>query len=115
MDPVIVTLVDAEGKETLLAYSKFKPDSPEKFPRGIDGIVISHINNNLDPNSAYKIKLSFKNGHVYCESVKEILPVSSVGMPEAIKPVDAVHVYAYDYANHKWVPLPVDQKLMVGQ
>ena len=115
IDPVVASIVDAEGKESLLAYSKFKPDNPEKFPRDIDGIVISHINNNLDPNSGYKIKLSFRNGNVYCEALQDVLPVSAITPVEAPKPTEVVHMYAYDYKNRKWVPLPADQKLMVEQ
>jgi hypothetical protein len=111
--PVVASIVDLEGKESLLAYSKFKPDSPEKFPKDIDGIVISHANNNLDPNTGYKVKLSFSNGNVYYEALQEVLPMSNVVPAEVLKPIESVHMYAYDYANRKWVPLPVDTKLML--
>ena len=111
--PVVASVVDLEGKENLLVYSKFTPDSPEKFPKDIDGIVISHNNNNLDPNLGYKIKLAFSNGDMYCEALQDVLPVSAVTPTEPIKQAEAVHMYAYDYKNRKWVPLPVDQKLVV--
>jgi hypothetical protein len=113
VDPVIATVVDPEGKESLLAYSKFKPDSPEKFSKDIDGIVISHSNNNLEPNTGYKIKLAFKNGHVSQETLQDVLPVSPIGVIDVPKTSQSVHMYAYSYRDCKWVPLPVDQRLMV--
>lgn len=113
VSPVVATIVDSEGKESLLAYSKFKPDNPEKFPRDVDGIVISHINNNLNPDMGYKIKLSFCNGKVYCEALQDVDPVNATSPINIPKPAEAIHMYAYDYKNRKWVPLPVDQKLMV--
>lgn len=111
--PVVASTVDTDGKESLLIYSRFKPDNPEKFPRDIDGIIISHVNNNLDPNKGYSVKLTFGNGITSHEERQEVLPVSAVTPAEPIKAVEAVHMYAYDYKNRKWVPLPVDQKLVV--
>ena len=113
VSPVVASVVADDGKETLLTYSKFSPDSPEKFPRDIDGIVISHVNNNLDPNSGYKIRLSFVNGTVHSEALQDVLPVNALGPVETPKPSEIVHMYAYDYAARKWVPLPVDQKLVM--
>ena len=115
VSPVVVSVIDSEGKESLIAYSKFRPDSPEKFNKDIDGIIISHVNNNLDPAAGYKIKLSFSNGNVYLEAIQDILPVSSITPSEIPKTAEIVHMYAYDYVNRKWVPLPVDQRLMVEQ
>jgi hypothetical protein len=115
VDPVIATRVDAGNKEVPLTYSKFRPDNPEKFPKDIDGIVVSHANNSLDPNLGYKIKLSFSNGNLYCEALQDVLPVSAVPPPEPVKSAEIVHVYGYDYKNRKWVPLPIDPNLMVEQ
>lgn len=110
--PVVATIID-EGKETLLAYSRFIPDSPEKFPRGTDGIIISHVNNNLDPNKAYKIKLSFGDSEPKTELIKDVSPTCVYTAPEAPKDIQPTHMYAYDYKKCKWVPLPVDQSLIV--
>lgn len=112
VSPVVASILDQDGKESLLAYSTFKPDNPEKFPKDIGGIVISHLNNNLNPESGYKIKLSFSNGNVYQEAIQDVLPVSAITPVEPARPADIVHMYAYDYKNRKWVPLPVDQRLM---
>lgn len=113
VDPVIASLVGDDGKESLLVYNKFVPDSPEKFPKDIDGIIISHLNNNLDPNSSYKVKILFANGTLRHEVVKDVLPVSPVVPAESMKPTQIVHMYAYDYKNSKWVPLPFDPRLAV--
>lgn len=115
VDPVVASIVCDDGGESILAYSKFKPDSPEKFPRDIDGIVISHINNNLDPDSGYKIRLSFRNGLVHSEALQEVLPVNALGPMDPPKTNEIVHMYAYDYAERKWVPLPVDQRLIMDK
>ena len=113
VDPPIASIVDEEGRETLLTYSRFKPDNPEKFVKDIDGVVISHLHNKLDPDKGYKIKIAFSNGHVYQEAVQEVMPVSALPVLEPVKPVEIMHIYGFDYRRHAWVPLPVDTKLMI--
>lgn len=112
--PVIAALINDIGQEIILTYSKFVPDNPEKFPRGIDGIVISHVNNNLNPTEQYKIKVTFngENGESF-STEKDILPVILTPASETIKPVDVVHVYGFNYKTRQWVPMPVDPKLIV--
>ncbi len=114
VDSPTATVIEDGGREILLTYSKFRPDNPEKFSKHIAGIVVSHINNNLDPAAGYKIKLAFVNGQMHHEAFQDVLPVSAVS-PESIKPAEIVHLYGYDYNNRKWVPMPIDPKLLPEQ
>ena len=109
--PAVVSAIDG-NQEVLLAWSKFIPDAPEKFPRGTEGVIISHVNNSLDPNRAYKIKLSFGDAEPKLEIVKDVMPVCVYTIPETNKEIVPTHMYAYDYKRGKWVPLPVDQDLI---
>ena len=111
-NPVIASVIGVEGKDTPLTYSQFKPDNPEKFSRDIDGIVISHLSNNLDPNKEYKVKLVFHGQEDSCETIQEVLPATVIVPTETTRVTEVVHMYAYDYKNRKWVPLPVDQRLV---
>ena len=113
VDPVIASIVDAEGKETLLTYSKFVPDNPEKFTRDIDGVVISQPRNKLDPNVGYKVKMAFSNGHIYQEATVDITPVCAQPPLDPATVATICHMYAYDYSQKTWRPLPVDPRLMV--
>ena len=108
--PVVASVIE-DHTEVLLAYNRFIPDAPEKFPKGTEGIILSHVNNNLDPNKAYKIKLVF-DSEPRTEIIKDVMPTCIYTAPEPMKDVAPMHMYAYDYKHSKWVPLPVDQKLM---
>lgn len=113
--PVVATVID-DGQETLLAYNKFIPDSPEKFPKGTEGIIISHVNNKLDPNKLYKVKLIFGDQNPKLEIMKDVMPACVYTAPiEPPKDVQPTYMYAYDYKQKKWVPLPADQKLVLEE
>lgn len=103
------------GKETLLTFSKFVPDTPEKFPKDIDGIIVSHANNNMDPMKPYLVKVVFGFGECRHEEIKEVLAMSNFVIPEPPKITNDMHMYAYDYAERKWVPMPFDPKLVRGE
>jgi hypothetical protein len=109
--PVSAMVIDEAG-DMLLTYSKFVPDAPEKFPKDIDGIVISHSGNNLDANKAYKIKIAFGDRVNGFEIIKEVMPVNSFTIPDGPKEVQAMHMYAFDYRKQKWVPFPFDPKVL---
>ena len=52
-------LVDSDGVERPLITTKFVPDNPEKFNNDVEGLVISHSQNSLDPSKTYNIRMIF--------------------------------------------------------
>lgn len=110
---VAAFLMDGEV-EGPITFSKFKPENPEKFTGDVDGIVIPHIPNKIDPTKACTIKVLFGEGDDCFEVMKTVLPANSA--PEAQERVIAgpqvVHMYGMDYRTKKWVPFPVNPELL---
>ena len=111
-------LVDEQGNEGPLTFSKFVPDSPEKFSGDVDGIVISHAQNKMDPAKPYTIKVVLGEGEDSVEFTKDVLPANAAPVPEqsprAMGPKE-VHIYGMDYRTGKWVPFPVDPDVLPGK
>lgn len=108
-----VFLVNQAGdEERKLEYSKFVPDSPEKFAPDVEGMVLSHAANRLNPAEACTIKVIFGSGGDALEMVKEVLPANSI--PELSHSQDQhkrVYLYAMNYSDNSWVPWPANGKL----
>lgn len=112
-DSISAFLVDGDN-EGPVVFTKFKPDNPEKFASGVDGIVIPHLSNKIDPSKPCTIKVMFGEGEDSFDVTKTILPANSA--PEAqereTQGPKIVHMYAMDYSTKKWVPFPVNQELL---
>ena len=106
-------LVGSDEIETPLAFDRFVPDDPSKFSKDIDGIVIPHSINSLQVEKIYNIRIMFGKGDDMLIEDKEVL--STMNHLEKLEiPNGELHVMGYDYASNKWVPLPVDMKLIRG-
>ena len=109
-DSVAVLLVDGGGNEGPLSFSRFTPENPEKFAKDVDGIVIPHGPNKMDPTKSCTVKVIFGDGDEGFEVVKTVLPANSA--PEAperdLSSPKAIHMYAMDYRTKTWVPFPVN-------
>ena len=110
-EEVAAFLVDESGNEGPLTYSKFVPDSPEKFAKDVTGIVIPHAQNKMDPEKPCTVKVVFGDGDDSFEVSKTVLPANSAPEPQE-KDTKAVHLYGMDYKTKTWVPFPVDHDLM---
>ena len=110
---VAAFLVDGE-KEGPVVFSKFVPENIEKFAKDVDGIVISHSANKMDPTKPCTIKVLFGEGDDSFEITKTVLPANSA--PEATDRESAgpkvVHMYAMNYETKQWVPFPVNPELL---
>lgn len=91
-----------------LTWSKFVPDNPEKFAPDVDGIVVPHASNRLNPSEACTVKVVLGSGEDSLEMVKEVLPANSVVEPARPPEPKRVHMYAMDYSRNVWVPWPHD-------
>lgn len=98
---------DAEGP---LTFSKFMPDNPEKFPGGVDGIVIPHAPNKIDPAKSCTVKVLFGEGDDSFEVTKTVLPANSAPDVTDREPAGprVCHMYGYSYSLKKWVPFPCE-------
>lgn len=110
---VAAFLLDGDN-EGPLTFAKFRPESPEKFPGGVDGIVIPHAANKIDPTKPCTVKVLFGEGDDSFEVTKTVLPANSA--PEAQDRETAgprvCHMYAMDYRTQKWVPFPANPELL---
>lgn len=110
---VAAFLMDGQS-EGPLVFSKFKPENPEKFPGGVDGIVIPHGQNKIDPAKACTVKVLFGEGDESFEVTKTVLPANSA--PEAqdreMAGPRVMHMYGYDYRAKQWVPFPINPELV---
>lgn len=106
---VAAFLIDGDVDRPL-SFSKFAPDNPEKFTGDVDGIVISHLANKIDPTKPCTIKVLFGEGDDSFEVTKTVLPANSA--PESQERVTAgphvAHMYGYSYALKKWIPFPCE-------
>jgi len=104
-----------EGKaDKPLQFGKFVPEQPEKFSKDVDGIVISHQENGMDAGRQYSIKLSFGvGGREGFEFIKQVKPANAAPEPTAQKDQRVVHIFGMNYNTGKWVPFPVDSKLIL--
>jgi hypothetical protein len=98
-------------------FSRFLPESPEKFAKDVDGVVISHSKNNIDPTALCVAKVVFGEDEDAIEIYKEIKPANSspsenIGTQQFSG--KDLRLHGYDYRNNKWVPFPVDPKLLPG-
>ena len=109
-------LVDGES-EGPVTFAKFVPENIEKFAKDVDGIVIPHGPNKIDPSKACTIKVLFGEGDDSFEVTKTVLPANSA--PEATERETAgpkiMHMYGFDYATKQWVPFPVNPELLGGE
>jgi hypothetical protein len=115
-DSIAVFVMDDEHKGPI-AFSKFVPDSPEKFSKDVDGIVILHAPNKIDPAKPCTIKILFGEGEESFEIVKDILPASASPVAPSV-PVDSANsstsgakpmlMYGMNYKTGKWIPFPID-------
>jgi hypothetical protein len=112
---VAAFLIDGESDRALV-FSKFTPENPEKFSGDVDGIVIPHMLNKIDPSKTCTIKVLFGEGDDSFGVEKTVLPANS--SPEAQERETAgpkiVHMYGMDYSTNKWVPFPVNPELLGG-
>jgi hypothetical protein len=101
--------VDDDTCRGPLKCSKFVPDNPEKFAKDVDGKVIPHAINGLDPLKLYVMRVVFGVDDETVEASKEVKPVGAipVRVPEHTQTTNIVHVYGMDYATGKWIPFPV--------
>jgi hypothetical protein len=110
---VVAFIVDNDSDAPVI-FSKFVPDNPDKFAVGVDGMVISHAANKIDPSKPCTIKVLFGEGDDSFEITKTVLPANSA--PEAQERATAgpqvCHMYAMDYATKQWVPFPVNPELL---
>lgn len=113
---VAAFMVDGD-REGPLSFSKFVPENSEKFAKDVDGIVIPHLSNKIDPSKPCTIKVLFGEGDDSFDVVKTVLPANSA--PESTERETAgpkvVHVYGMDYATKQWVPFPVNPELIGDQ
>lgn len=97
---------DKDSRE--LKYSDFTPDNPEKFAPDVGGIVISHSMNNLTPSEGCLVRVVLGKGDDTLEMEKDVLPANSV--VESTRSHEGtskrIHLYAMDYDEKRWVPLP---------
>jgi len=106
-----VYLVGSDGVESPLSFDRFIPDDPSKFSKDIDGVIISHSVNNLKIEKVYNIRIIFGNKDDLKIVTKEVLSgLNHFEKPEI--PSGEIHVMGYDYAINKWVPLPIDKRLI---
>ena len=93
-----------------LTFAKFKPENPEKFSGDVDGIVIPHLANKIDPSKPCTVKVLFGEGDNSFEVLKTVLPANS--SPDAqdrdSQGPRIVHMYGMDYKTKQWVPFPVN-------
>lgn len=112
-DNLVVLEMGESETERPLSYKRFVPDNPEKFADDVDGVVISHAQNSLDPVKSCVVKLVF--GHLdddgAFEVVKSVDPANSAPDKTASKEPTELRMYGMDYATGEWKPLPVDPKL----
>lgn len=107
--------VDGLSDDRQLEWSKFVPDNPEKFAPDVDGIVIPHIQNKLNPMEKCTVKVVFGTGEESLEMVKDVMPANAVIEPS--RSATETHgqkrmfLYAKDYRTGEWVPWPVDGKM----
>lgn len=105
---------DAEGP---VKFAKFVPENSEKFAKDVDGIVIPHSSNKIDPTKPCTIKVLFGEGDDSFDVTKTVLPANSA--PEAQERESSgpriCHMYAMDYATKQWVPFPVNPELIGGE
>lgn len=97
-----------------LKFSRFVPESPDKFAKDVDGIVIPHSGNDMDPSKGYEIHVVFGEGDDAMEVIKLVKPANFSHEVPTSTPDNAVHIYGMDYSTGKWVPFPVDPKLLDG-
>lgn len=98
-----------------LEWSKFSPDSPEKFATDVDGMVISHTQNKLNPSETCTVKVVFGIGEESLEMVKDVMPANAVIEPSRSVPEShgqkRMFLYAKDYKTGEWVPWPSDGEM----
>jgi hypothetical protein len=105
-----VFLVGDDGVERPLISNKFVPDNPEKFSNDVDGMIVSHSSNSLDPSKIYNIRVMFgSDGDMIVFDKQVMSTITEFGKPEPAGET-IVHMYGFDYDAQKWVPLPVDPK-----
>jgi hypothetical protein len=105
-------LVGSDGVERPL--SRFVPDNPEKFNGDVEGLVIAHLQNSMDPVKSYDIRLIFGGKDDSFVMDKQVLSATPIAKDPASSET-VVHMYGYDYDNEKWVPLPVNTSLFLKQ
>lgn len=112
--PSVAAFIIDGDSDRPLSFSKFVPDNIEKFSGDVDGIVISHASNKIDPTKSCTVKVLFGEGDDSFEVTKTVLPANSA--PESQERETAgpkvVHMYAMNYATKQWVPFPVNQELL---
>ena len=115
--PKVAAFIVEEGAaDRPLKFTKFIPDQPSKFSCDVDGIVISHQDNAMDAGRQYSIKLSFgAGGREGFEFIKQVKPANAAPEPVLQKDQRVVHVYGMNYSTGKWVPFPVDSRLILDR
>lgn len=88
-------------------FDVFKPGTPYKFLTEVGGISIPHFDNHIKESEGYKVKIVFEEGFYVYKSI-----FSSYGDTPVPPAEKIVHLYAYDYHDRKWIPFPVDKKLL---
>jgi hypothetical protein len=101
-------LTGEEGQpDRELLWKKFVPDNPEKFAADVDGMVVAHSSNGMDPAQACKIKVVFGSEPDLLDLEKEVLPANTpVQVPGTTAPAIKAYIYAWDYEKDEWVPFP---------
>ena len=111
---ITASIVEEGAPDRPLIFTRFVPEQPEKFSKDVDGIVIAHQENDMDAGRQYSIKLAFGNGgREGIEFIKQVKPANAAPEPVPQKDQRVVHVYGMDYGTGKWVPFPVDSKLIL--
>ena len=108
-EKVAVFLFDENGMDTdkQLSFSKFVPDSPEKFSADVSGVVIPHAENKMDPVKQYNIRVIFGEGDDSMEITKPVMAANSIDFSKMGTAKPTAHLYAMDYETNTWVPWPV--------
>lgn len=108
---LVVLEMGESDTERPITYKRFVPDNPEKFADDVDGVVISHAQNKLDPSKSCTVKLIFGDDDIF-EVVKSVNPANSVPEQTVSKEPVVFRAYGMDYATGEWKPIPVDPKLI---
>ena len=106
-----ISVIREDDDGSALEFSRFVPENPEKFAEDVDGIVIPHAQNRIDPSKSCSVRVVFGEGEDSFSLSKTVKPANF--SPESpSKPVAEVRMYGKNYSTGEWVPFPVDSKLL---
>jgi len=97
-DSVAVEIEDAE-KFKNVTFTSFTPHDSDKFSKKVNGVVINQVDNNLDVNRFYNIKVMFGKDANKVSRIITILPFKPTVETKEGK---VVYLHAYDRDKATW-------------